>query len=230
MKVAPHHLIKGIHFIGIGGIGMSGIAEVVCNLGYKVSGSDMRINANTQNLQSLGVTIYQGHCPSHVDRAQVVVVSSAVPQDNEELMRARQLHIPVLHRADMLAELMQLKLSLAVAGTHGKTTTTSLGAALLDAAGLDPTVINGGIINAYKTNARLGAGKWMVVEADESDGSFTKLFPTIAIITNIDPDHMDHYKTEEALYQAFYQFITNLPFYGVGILKLWQQVSRTAAS
>jgi UDP-N-acetylmuramate--alanine ligase len=230
MKVPPNRLLKVIHFIGIGGIGMSGIAEIIHNLGYLVSGSDVSSNTNTRHLQSLGITVNQGHCSSYVEQAQVVVISSALGQDNLELSHARKLGIPILHRSEMLAELMQLKLSLVVAGTHGKTTTTSLGAALLDSAQMDPTVINGGIINAYNTNARLGTGQWMVVEADESDGSFTRLFPTIGIITNIDNEHMEYYKSEEALHESFRRFLGNIPFYGVGIVCADHPVTMALAS
>lgn len=207
-----------IYFVGIGGIGMSGIAEVLHNLGYKVSGSDRGANANTERLQSLGVKVYQGHNADNLTEAAVVVVSTAVPSTNEEVVRARQLGIPIIHRADMLAELMRLKPCVAVSGTHGKTTTTSLTGAVLEHGNFDPTIINGGIINAYGTNARLGAGDWMVVEADESDGSFLELPPTLGIITNIDADHLDHYGSFDAIKDAFVQFFKHIPFYGLGIL------------
>ncbi len=207
-----------IHFVGIGGIGMSGIAEVLSNLGYQVQGSDMSENANVQRLRTMGVEIFVGHSAENLGDAQVVVISSAIKPGNPEVDAARQRFIPIVRRAEMLGELMRLKWSIAVGGTHGKTTTTSMVATLLDGAGLDPTVINGGIINAYGTNARLGAGDWMVVEADESDGSFVKLPATIAVVTNIDPEHMDFYGSEEALHQAFEAFVENIPFYGFAVL------------
>jgi UDP-N-acetylmuramate--alanine ligase len=210
--------IGTIHFVGIGGIGMSGIAEIMANLGYSVQGSDIADNANVQRLRSMGIKVDVGHDENNIEGAQVIVVSSAIKDDNPELAAARTRFIPVVRRAEMLGELMRLKWSIAVGGTHGKTTTTSLVATLLDAAGLDPTVINGGIINAYGTNARLGQGDWMVVEADESDGSFTKLPATIAVVTNIDPEHMEFYNTEEALHQAFETFVENIPFYGFAVL------------
>jgi len=207
-----------IHFVGIGGIGMSGIAEILHNLGYRVQGSDLSDNANVKRLRALGIEIGIGHDAGHVGNAAVVVVSSAVQADNEEVKAARERLIPVVRRAEMLAELMRLKWSIAVGGTHGKTTTTSMVAHLLDTAGLDPTVINGGIINAYGTNARLGAGEWMVVEADESDGTFVKLPAVIAVVTNIDPEHMDHYGAFDNLRAAFDAFVTNIPFYGFATL------------
>ena len=207
-----------IHFVGIGGIGMSGIAEILHNLDYRVQGSDLNENANVRRLQSMGVTVTVGHKAENVENAQVVVVSSAVKPDNPEVQAARARFVPVVRRAEMLGELMRLKWAIAVGGTHGKTTTTSLIAALLDAAGQDPTVINGGIINAYGTNARLGQGDWMVVEADESDGSFVKLPSTIAVVTNMDPEHMDFYGSVEALHAAFEAFVENIPFYGVAVL------------
>ena len=218
LGIFPNKTQKAIHFIGIGGIGMSGIAEVLHNLGYKVTGSDAGENQNTQRLTGLGVHITVGHNADSVNDCLVIVVSSAIKQNNPEIVRARELHIPVIQRAEMLAELMRLKKSVAIAGTHGKTTTTSLMASLFEAAGLDPTVVNGGILNAYNTNARLGTSDWIVVEADESDGSFTKLLPTISVITNIDPEHMEYYKTVENLEAAFIKFIHNMPFYGVGVL------------
>ena len=214
----PTLKVQHLHFIGIGGIGMSGIAEVLHNLGYRVKGSDVAENYNTKRLQELGVDIIIGHQAGNIQGAQVVVVSSGIPSSNIEVLTARKLGVPVIKRAEMLAELMRLKKSIAVSGTHGKTTTTSMVAALLDAADMDPTVINGGIINAYHTNARLGAGEWTVVEADESDGSFTKLSATIAIVTNIDPEHMEFYGTLEVLHQAFLKFISNIPFYGLAVL------------
>ena len=207
-----------IHFVGIGGIGMSGIAEVLANLGYQVQGSDMSDNANVQRLRKMGIQVAIDHKAEHLGEAKVVVVSSAIKAGNPEVDEARRRFIPIVRRAEMLGELMRLKWSIAVGGTHGKTTTTSMVATLLDGAGLDPTVINGGIINAYGTNARLGAGDWMVVEADESDGSFVKLPATIAVITNIDPEHMDFYGTEEALHRAFEVFVENIPFYGFAVL------------
>jgi UDP-N-acetylmuramate--alanine ligase len=207
-----------IHFVGIGGIGMSGIAEILHNLGYKVRGSDIADSYNTKRLRERGIQIEIGHCAENLADAAVVVISSAVKSDNPEVLAARARLLPVVRRAEMLGELMRLKWSVAIGGTHGKTTTTSLVAALLESAGFDPTVINGGIINNYGTNARLGAGDWMVVEADESDGSFTKLPATIAIITNMDPEHLDHYGTVEAMNQAYETFVENIPFYGFAAL------------
>jgi UDP-N-acetylmuramate--alanine ligase len=210
--------IGTIHFVGIGGIGMSGIAEVLQNLGYSVQGSDIAENYNTKRLAELGVKIMIGHRAENVGIAQVVVVSSAVKADNPEVLAARSRLVPVVRRAEMLGELMRLKWSIAIGGTHGKTTTTSMIAQLLTAAKYDPTIINGGIINAYGTNARLGQGDWMVVEADESDGSFLRLPHTIAVVTNIDPEHLDHYGNFETLRDAFTQFIENVPFYGFACL------------
>ncbi|MHB1218954.1 MAG: UDP-N-acetylmuramate--L-alanine ligase [Alphaproteobacteria bacterium] len=207
-----------IHFVGIGGIGMSGIAEILHNLGYKVQGSDAAESANVKRLQKLGIRTFVGHRAGNLGDAEVVVVSSAVKADNPEVADARARLIPVVRRAEMLGELMRLKWSVAIGGTHGKTTTTSMVGAMLDAADIDPTVINGGIINAYGTNARLGAGEWMVVEADESDGTFTKLPATIAVVTNIDPEHMDHYGDFDSLRRAFDAFVQNVPFYGFAIL------------
>ena len=207
-----------IHFIGIGGIGMSGIAEVLCNLGYKVQGSDASESYNTQRLKGYGIEIFIGHAAEHVEKASVVVISSAIKADNPELIAARAARLPVVRRAEMLAELMRFKMAIAVAGTHGKTTTTALTAAMLEAANLQPTVINGGIINARGTNAYLGSGEWMVVEADESDGTFTKLPATIAIVTNIDPEHLDHYGSFDNAKAAYQTFLTNLPFYGFAVL------------
>jgi UDP-N-acetylmuramate--alanine ligase len=212
--------IGPIHFVGIGGIGMSGIAEVLCNLGYTVQGSDASESANVARLRGKGIKIAIGHAAENVAGADVLVVSTAIKRDNPELMAARTQRIPVVRRAEMLAELMRLKSCVAIAGTHGKTTTTSMVAALLDAGDLDPTVINGGIINAYGTNARLGAGEWMVVEADESDGTFLKLPADIAIVTNIDPEHLDHFKTFEAVQEAFRNFVENVPFYGFAVMCL----------
>ncbi|MBM3503390.1 MAG: UDP-N-acetylmuramate--L-alanine ligase [Alphaproteobacteria bacterium] len=203
-----------IHFVGIGGIGMSGIAEVMHSLGYQVQGSDIAEGANVQRLRGLGIKVLLGHRAENVGEARVIVVSSAVKSDNPELITARALFLPIVRRAEMLAELMRFKWSIAVGGTHGKTTTTSMIAALLDTADFDPTVINGGIINAYNTNARLGAGEWMVVEADESDGTFVKLPATITVVTNIDPEHLDFYGNFEAEKKAFQTFVENIPFYG----------------
>src|SRR5580698_4100073 len=210
--------IGPIHFVGIGGIGMSGIAEVLCNLGYTVQGSDASESANVARLRDKGISITVGHKAENVAGADVLVVSTAIKRDNPELMAARAQRIPVVRRAEMLAELMRLKSCVAIAGTHGKTTTTSMVAALLDAGDLDPTVINGGIINAYGTNARLGAGEWMVVEADESDGTFLKLPADIAVVTNVDPEHLDHFKTFEAVQDAFRAFVENVPFYGYSVM------------
>ncbi|MEA2974834.1 MAG: UDP-N-acetylmuramate--alanine ligase, partial [Alphaproteobacteria bacterium] len=210
--------IGPIHFVGIGGIGMSGIAEVLANLGYVVQGSDVAESANVKRLRDGGIKVAIGHDAKNLDGAEVVVVSSAIKRDNPELIAARAERRPVVRRAEMLAELMRLKSCVAIAGTHGKTTTTSMVAALLDAGGFDPTVINGGIINAYGTNARLGAGDWMVVEADESDGTFLKLPADIAIVTNIDAEHLDHFKTFVAVQEAFRAFIENVPFYGFAVM------------
>ncbi len=210
--------IGPIHFVGIGGIGMSGIAEVLHNLGYRVQGSDLAESANTRRLAGLGIAVKIGHAAENLDSAEVIVVSSAVTPDNAEVVAARARRLPVVRRAEMLAELMRLKWSIAIAGTHGKTTTTSMIGTLLETAGLDPTVINGGIINAYGTNTRLGAGDWMAVEADESDGTFTRLPATVAIVTNIDPEHLDFYGDFAALQQAFETFVGNIPFYGFAVL------------
>ena len=210
--------IGAIHFVGIGGIGMSGIAEILVNLGYTVQGSDIADGANVRRLRDKGISIAIGHRAENLGDAKVVVISSAVKADNPEVAAARARLIPIVRRAEMLAELMRLKWAVAVGGTHGKTTTTSLIAALLDAAGLDPTVINGGIINAYGTNAHLGAGEWMVVEADESDGTFTKLPATIAVVTNIDPEHMDFYGSFDKLRDAFRIYVENIPFYGFAVM------------
>ncbi len=209
-----------VHIVGIGGIGMSGIAEIMHNMGYDVQGSDMGNNANTERLTAMGITIFKGHDADHIAGAGVVAISSAVKPDNVEVKAARLAQIPVVRRAEMLAELMRLKACITIAGTHGKTTTTSLVAAILDAADIDPTVINGGIINAYGTNARLGQGDWMVVEADESDGTFIRLPSTIGVVTNIDPEHLDHYDGFDGLCAAFDSYIQNIPFYGVGIVCL----------
>jgi UDP-N-acetylmuramate--alanine ligase len=207
-----------VHFVGIGGIGMSGIAEVMLNLGYEVSGSDVKESPNTARLAARGATIMIGHKAENVEAAGALVISSAIKSGNPEVDAARARAIPVVRRADMLAELIRLKWTVAIAGTHGKTTTTSMVAALLDGVGLDPTVINGGVINAYGSNAKLGGGKWMVVEADESDGTFTKLRATVSIVTNIDAEHMDHYGSMEALRKSFDTFVENLPFYGFAVL------------
>jgi len=209
-----------IHFVGIGGIGMSGIAEILHALGYQVRGSDLAENSNVKRLRAQGIDVRVGHREEHVKGASVLVVSSAVKRDNPEVIAARAAHIPVVRRAEMLGELMRLKWSVAIAGTHGKTTTTSMVAALFDAAGLDPTVINGGIINDYGTNARLGSGEWMVVESDESDGSFTKLPATVCVVTNIDPEHLDYYKSFAAVRKAYAAFVENLPFYGFAVMCL----------
>ncbi len=207
-----------IHFVGIGGIGMSGIAEVMLNLGYQVQGSDARESTNTARLKGLGAKIFIGQKAEQVHGAGAIVMSSAIKVDNPELMEARSRAIPVVRRAEMLAELMRLKWTIAVGGTHGKTTTTTMIAALLEGGDLDPTVINGGIINAYASNAKLGLGDWMVVEADESDGTFLKLMPTVAVVTNIDPEHMEHYGDFDTLRNAFATFVENLPFYGFAVL------------
>ncbi len=209
-----------IHVIGIGGIGMSGIAEILHNLGYKVQGSDIAESQNIERLRELGIKVLVGHKAENVEDVSVVVVSSAIKGVNPEVEAARERRIPVVRRSEMLSELMRLKMSIAIAGTHGKTTTTSITASLLDAAEFKPTVINGGIINAYGTNARIGSGKWMVVEADESDGTFTKLPATIAVVTNIDPEHLDYYGSFDALKQAFQQFLQNIPFYGFCVMCL----------
>ena len=210
--------IGPIHFVGIGGIGMSGIAEVLHNLGYAVQGSDASDNANVKRLRDKGISVFVGHAAENIGNAAVLVVSTAIKRDNAELVAAREKRLPVVRRAEMLAELMRLKSCVAVAGTHGKTTTTSMVATLFDAAGFDPTVINGGIINAYGTNARLGGGKWMVVEADESDGTFLKLPTDVAIVTNVDPEHLDHFGTFDAVKDAFRAFVENLPFYGFAVM------------
>ena len=219
MRAMPLN-IGTIHFVGIGGIGMSGIAEVLHNLGYTVQGSDIADSANVKRLREAGIAVAVGHAPENIGNAQVVVVSTAVKADNPEVQAARARFVPVVRRAEMLAELMRLRWAIAVGGTHGKTTTTSLIACVLETAHLDPTVINGGIINAYGTNTRLGAGDWMVVEADESDGSFLRLPATICVVTNMDPEHLDHWGTGEAMTQGYYQFVQNIPFYGFAVLCL----------
>ncbi len=207
-----------IHFVGIGGIGMSGIAEVLLNQGYIVQGSDLKSSAITERLAGLGARVFIGQKAENLEGAEVVVISSAIKPGNPELAAARAGGLPVVRRAEMLAELMRLKSNIAVAGTHGKTTTTTLVAELLVAGGIDPTVINGGVIHAYGSNARMGEGEWMVVEADESDGTFNRLPATIAIVTNIDPEHMEHWGTVEALHQGFLDFVSNIPFYGLAVL------------
>ena len=206
-----------IHFVGIGGIGMSGIAEVLLNHGYRVQGSDLKATKITDRLKSLGAVIFEGQRAENLAGAEVVVISSAIKTGNPELDAARATGLPVVRRAEMVAELMRLKSNVAVAGTHGKTTTTTMVAALLDEGGIDPTVINGGIIHAYGSNARMGQGEWMVVEADESDGTFNRLPATIAIVTNIDPEHMEHWGSIENLRNGFYDFVSNIPFYGLAV-------------
>jgi UDP-N-acetylmuramate--alanine ligase len=206
-----------IHFIGIGGIGMSGIAEVLMTLGYRVQGSDAKASKITDRLVGLGAVFFEGQAAANVGEAAVVVVSSAIKKGNPELEEARRRKLPVVRRAEMLAELMRLRSNIAIAGTHGKTTTTTMVATLLDKGGFDPTVINGGVIHAYGSNARAGAGEWMVVEADESDGSFNRLPATIAIVTNIDPEHMEHWGTFDALRRGFLDFVSNVPFYGLAV-------------
>jgi UDP-N-acetylmuramate--alanine ligase len=212
--------IGTIHFIGIGGIGMSGIAEIMHNLGYRVQGSDAAENAIVKRLRSLGIRVTLGHDAANLGDAVVVVYSSAVKAGNAEFEAARMRKLPLVRRAEMLAEIMRLKSCVAVAGTNGKTTTTTLIAALLDAGGLDPTVVNGGIINAYGTNARLGAGEWVDVEADESDGTFLRLPATVSVVTNVDPDHLDYYGSFERMRKAFQRFVENVPFYGFAVLCL----------
>ncbi|MFZ5962728.1 UDP-N-acetylmuramate--L-alanine ligase [Thalassococcus sp. BH17M4-6] len=206
-----------IHFVGIGGIGMSGIAEVLLNHGYVVQGSDLKRSKITERLEKLGAHVFVGQAATNLDAAEVVVISSAIKPGNPELDEARRRGLPVVRRAEMLAELMRLKSNIAVAGTHGKTTTTTLVAELLVAGGIDPTVVNGGIIHAYGSNARMGEGEWMVVEADESDGTFNRLPATIAIVTNIDPEHMEHWGDFDALRKGFYDFVSNIPFYGLAV-------------
>ena len=206
-----------IHFVGIGGIGMSGIAEVLLNHGYTVQGSDLKATKITDRLAELGATIFEGQKAENIENAEVVVISSAIKPGNPELDAARFQGLPIVRRAEMLAELMRLKSNIAVAGTHGKTTTTTMVAELLVAGGIDPTVINGGIIHAYGSNARMGDGEWMVVEADESDGTFNRLPATIAIVTNIDPEHMEHWGDFDTLRQGFLDFVSNIPFYGVAV-------------
>ncbi len=219
MNLRPVPFTLGpVHFVGIGGIGMSGIAEIMLRIGYLVQGSDARASANTERLEGLGAKIFIGHDAAHIDAAQAVVFSTAIRPDNPEIAAARERRIPLVRRAEMLAELMRLQFSVAIGGTHGKTTTTSMVAALLDAGGLDPTVVNGGIINAYGANAKVGDGDWIVVEADESDGSFLRLKSTIAVVTNIDPEHLDHYGDFDAVKRAFQDFVENIPFYGCAVV------------
>ncbi|WDR03834.1 UDP-N-acetylmuramate--L-alanine ligase [Devosia algicola] len=212
--------IGPVHFVGIGGIGMSGIAEILHNQGYVVQGSDAAANPNVQRLRNMGIRVEIGQHADNLGEATVVVVSSAIQKDNPELVAARQRALPVVRRAEMLAEIMRFKNAIAIGGTHGKTTTTTLVATLLDAGDLDPTVINGGIINAYGTNARLGDGEWMVVEADESDGTFVKLPADVVVVTNMDPEHLDHYKDFEGVKKAFVNFVENVPFYGFAVMCL----------
>ena len=209
-----------VHFVGVGGIGMSGIAEVLINLGYKVSGSDLKESEVTRRLVSLGARVAYGHCAENLVDADVVVISSAVKKDNPEVIAAHSRKVPVIARAEMLAELMRLKYAIAIAGSHGKTTTTSMVATVLNAAGLDPTAVVGGKVNVLGSNAKLGKSELMVVEADESDGSFLKLHPSIAVVTNIDPEHLDHYRTLDALKTAFVDFCNRVPFYGLNVLCL----------
>jgi len=221
-----------VHFVGIGGIGMSGIAEIMLKIGYSVQGSDAKSSSNTERLEKLGARIFIGHDAAHVtEGVSAVVYSTAVKATNPEMTTARERRIPLVRRAEMLAELMRLQFSIAVGGTHGKTTTTSMVAALLDAAGFDPTVVNGGIINAYGTNAKVGDGDWIVVEADESDGSFLRLKSTVAIVTNIDPEHLDHYGDFDKVRAAFVDFVENIPFYGFAAVCLdHPEVQRLVAS
>ena len=214
-KLRPTPFALGpVHFIGIGGIGMSGIAEIMLRIGYEVQGSDAKASANTERLQALGARIFVGHDGANIDGASAVVYSTAIRPENPEFAAARERRLPLVRRAEMLAELMRLQFSIAVGGTHGKTTTTSMIASLLDAGGLDPTVVNGGIINAYGTNAKVGDGDWIVVEADESDGSFLRLKSTVAVVTNIDAEHLDHWGDFDAVKKGFCDFVENIPFYG----------------
>src|SRR5579883_1980264 len=212
--------VRHVHFVGIGGIGMSGLAEILRTLDFDVSGSDLRPNENTRRLEAMGVRVFMGHAADNVRGADVVVYSSAITPANPEIARARALEIPIIPRAEMLAELMRVRYSVTIAGSHGKTTTTSLVATVLRAAGLDPTVVVGGKVNALGSNARLGAGDLFVAEADESDGSFLKLTPTIAVITNIDAEHLDHYGTHDAVKEAFVEYANRVPFYGLSVLCL----------
>jgi len=217
MRIMPQS-VGTLHFIGIGGIGMSGIAEVLHALGYKVQGSDLSESYNTERMTKKGIKVFIGHDAKHIGDAAIVVISSAVKTNNPELAAARAAQLPIVRRAEMLAELMRLKMAVAIAGTHGKTTTTSMVGAMLEEGNFDPTVINGGIVNSYGSNTRLGASEWMVVEADESDGTFTKLPATVAVVTNIDPEHLDHYGDYDAIKSAFRTFVENIPFYGFAVL------------
>lgn len=217
MKVSPLNL-GIIHFVGIGGIGMSGIAEILHSLGQKVQGSDISENANVERLKNKGIPVFIGHASQNIENANLIVVSSAIRPENPELIEAKKRKLSIVHRAEMLAQIARLKFSVMVAGSHGKTTTTSLLARIFDTALMDPTIINGGIITAYGTNARLGKGDWMLIESDESDGSFLDLSPTIAIVTNIDPEHLDHYGSFDSLKKAFQTFLLKLPFYGFGVV------------
>ncbi|MGE0045940.1 MAG: UDP-N-acetylmuramate--L-alanine ligase [Hyphomonadaceae bacterium] len=231
MSIRPVPFDVGpVHFVGIGGIGMSGIAEVMKNLGYDVQGSDAKEGANTERLKKKGARIFIGHKGENVDGAGVVVISSAIKAGNPEVDAARARGVPVVRRAEMLAELMRLKWTVAIGGTHGKTTTTSLVSALLEAGGKDPTVINGGIINAYGSNARMGEGDWMVVEADESDGTFTRLRASAVVVTNMDPEHLDHYGTAEAMNESYRAFVENIPFYGFAVLCIDHPVVQSLAA
>lgn len=209
--------IGAIHFVGIGGIGMSGIAEVLLDQGYLVQGSDLKASKITRRLEAMGALIHLGQKAENLGEAEVVVVSTAIKPGNPELDQARKVGLPVVRRAEMLAELMRLKSNVAVAGTHGKTTTTTMVSTLLHAGGFDPTVVNGGVINAFESNARTGQGEWMVVEADESDGTFNRLPATIAVVTNIDPEHMEHWGSFDNLRQGFFEFVHNIPFYGLAV-------------
>src|SRR6267143_6155266 len=230
--------IQRIHFVGIGGIGMSGIAEVLLNLGYKVSGSDLKSSTVTQRLAGLGATVFEGHRAENVADAEVVVTSSAIVAENPEVAKAHELHIPVIPRAEMLAELMRLKYGIAIAGMHGKTTTTSMVAAVLAAGGLDPTVVVGGRVDAMGSNARLGKSQYMVVEADESDRSFLKLSPVLAVVTNVDREHMDCYRNMREVKRAFLEFMDQVPFYGAVVVcnddpqlrRLFPQIRRRTVS
>lgn len=217
MRIVPQS-VGILHFVGIGGIGMSGIAEVLHELGYAVQGSDLSAGYNTERLQKKGIKVFVGHKAENIEGAAIVVISSAVKADNSELAAARAAKLPIVRRAEMLAELMRLKMAVAIGGTHGKTTTTSMVGAMLEEGNFDPTVINGGIVHKYGSNTRMGAGEWMVVEADESDGTFTKLPATVAVVTNIDPEHLDHYGDYDSIKGAFRQFVENIPFYGFAVL------------
>src|SRR5579863_7461020 len=228
-RPAPFEL-GPVHFIGIGGIGMSGIAEIMLRLGYSVQGSDAKAGANTERLETLGAKVFIGHDAGHIEGAAAVVYSSAIKPGNPEMEAARAARIPLVRRAEMLAELMRAQDSVAVAGAHGKTTTTSMVAAVLEAGGLDPTVVNGGVINAYGANAKVGEGDWIVVEADESDGAFLTLKSTVAVVTNIDREHLDHYGSFEALVKAFQDFIQSVPFWSFSILCTDDPVLRAVAA